>query len=153
VLVLFPADSITAAGSTLLGTAEARAAAEWVSGPAAAGRYVEQKEWNVWSGTPGREYALRRGVTVLYDGFTRKAVLAGQRYSLDNGNLFVVRFDASGRPTVQQLPHTLRSSDEVRIVRTFQALLPNDAAVQDLTHFAVPCPRRTTSPPAQGAST
>ena len=112
---------------------------------------VATHELNVWSGA----HAVRRTFDLQYDGFSRTASLNGHRFSLKHGNLFVVRFDSNGRPTVQQLAHTLRDGDADKVARAFQALLPNDRAVQDLTTFFTkqPCPPRTAPPPARGAST
>jgi hypothetical protein len=137
VLVLFAADSLTEGeGSTTSSNV-------WEDATRA---------WNVWSG----DRAVRREFSTHYDGFLRIARIGGRRYSLTRGNLFVVRYDARGRMSVQQLAHTFRGYDGFKAVETIQALLPADAAVRDLTRFdgpAQPCPRRQAPPPVSGAST
>ena len=138
VLILFPADSMSDAngGSTTVNSV-------WEDIDAA---------WDVWKG----DRAVRREFSTHYDGLLGVAEVAGQRYALKHGNLFVVHYDERGRPSVRQLRRTLREDDPGKAVELIQALLPGDRAVQDLTNFgspAKPCPRRQAPAPARGAST
>src|ERR1700741_240191 len=79
VLVLFSADSLTARN-------------DWNITLGSVGQGVSQA-WNVWSGEPGHERAVRRELSTRYDGFLRGGEMGGRRYALRDGNLFVVRYD------------------------------------------------------------
>jgi hypothetical protein len=138
VLILFPGDSVSGAelspGEFETGTDNRTSA--------------EAQAWKVWSGQPGHERAVRRVFTTRYNGYTGKAELVGHRYSLANGNMFVVRYDTRGRVSVRQLRHTYRNHDMMKpVVDVFQALLPSDPAVRNLLDYsAKPCPRRQAAP-------
>jgi hypothetical protein len=144
VLVLFSADSLSPA-ELLPG--------EWRVEPGIA-TTSQAQAWRVWSGAPGHEHAVRRVFTTHYNGFLRRVELDGRRYSLADGNLFVVRYDARGRVSVRQLRHTFRGTDWVEIVKVFQALLPSDPAVRGLMDSSTKaCPRRGASPARGTAET
>lgn len=116
---------------------------------------TEAQAWMVWSGEPGHEHAVRRVFTTRYDGYLGRAEVAGHRYSLADGNMFVVRYDARGGVSVRQLRHTYRESAMSKpAVEVFQALLPSDPAVRDLTDYSPkPCPHRHASPARGTAET
>jgi len=143
VLILFSADSVS--GAALL-------PGEFKTGTDNR-TIAEAQAWMVWSGEPGHEHAVRRVFTTRYDGYLGNAELAGHRYSLADGNMFVVRYDARGRVSVRQLRHTYRDHDMMKpVVEKFQALLPSDPTVRDLTDYSPkPCPRRQ-PPPARGTA-
>ena len=138
VLIFFPGDSLT----PLEGSSLSNDFSGTVS-----------QAWNVWSGEPGHERAIQRALTTRYDGLRQTVKVHDRRYSLADGNLFVVRYDARGGVSVRQLRQTYR---DVGSFDAFQALLPGDPAVRDLTHYDAetkPCPRRQASPPRDAAST
>ncbi|HKP77045.1 MAG TPA: hypothetical protein VJT67_16050 [Longimicrobiaceae bacterium] len=139
-LVLVPGDSLTRAEATITSGAISAAVHEVL---------------NVWSGARGHESATRRALDLRYDGFRQRAEVAGRRYSLKDGNLFVVRYDRRGHVSVQQLPRVVRTGNVLQATEAFQALLPNDRTVQDLTRYSTkqPCPPRPAPAPARGAST
>ena len=137
-LVIFPGDSL----GDGQGTHSSNAVAATI-----------HEVWSVWS--HARPTPTRGIVDVRYDAFLQKVQLGGHSYSLKNGNLFVVRYDGRGRASVQQLPRTVREADQRKAIEAFQALLPNDPAVLDVTGYVKkqPCPPRAVPAPAGAAST
>jgi|GEM_PF-1915409 len=137
-LVVFSGDSLTRLSST----------SEFgnVSGSAT-------EAWRVWSGERGRERAAPRVFSTSYDGIRRTVRLNGRRYSLKDGNLFVVRYDARGQASVTQLRHTLSNARAMDIFHAFETLLPRDPGWCSLQHYPTKsCPCRQAAPP-RGAST
>jgi hypothetical protein len=139
VLVVACADSLTDQGESKNSTA---LSATW------------NHRWNAWTGARGHERAVQHALATRYSAVSGTVRLGDQRYSLKEGNLFVVRFDERGRMSVRQLPQTFLDPSSNNAMTMFETLLPGDADVQSLLHWDAkpPCLRRPASPPS-GAST
>ncbi|HSU14599.1 hypothetical protein [Longimicrobium sp.] len=122
----------------------------WTSS-ASTGNFSESSgdDWWAWSGPHGS----RRSLVTTYDAVRQRATIAGRRYSLSRGNLFVVRFDERGRASIGQIARTVSDTDPFRVLHIYQALLPSDPIVADVFNYPrPPCPRGTASTPRGGTA-
>jgi hypothetical protein len=69
---------------------------------------------------------------VVYDAVWQTITVESKTYRLAKGNLFVIRFDQAGRPTVTQLNATVNQRDWDAAVKAFKSLVPDDPLVQQL---------------------
>ncbi|HMJ24940.1 MAG TPA: hypothetical protein VK475_03895 [Pyrinomonadaceae bacterium] len=69
---------------------------------------------------------------VVYDALWQTITVESKTYRLANGNLFVIRYDQSWRPTVTQLNQTLNQIGADSEAKAFKSLLPDDKLVQQL---------------------
>jgi hypothetical protein len=109
-----------------------------VSTPGSAGVFhaTATASFLAWTGPCGRETSARRDLVTQYDAVRRRVRIAGERFDLSRGNLFIVRYDPAGRQFVTQVPRTI--SDPLDTIDAFRGFLSRGRAVPDPLRPAPP---------------
>jgi hypothetical protein len=115
----------------------------WSSSGGSQFEHTASDDWWAWSGAR----AVRRSMVSRYDAVRQRVDILGRRFSLSDGNLFVVRYDEQGRSSIRQLARTLRTTDPMLVARTYQGLLPSDPVVAGMLYAPPkPCPQKAPAP-------
>lgn len=135
VLLLFPGDSLVdGAGS---------AGNDGING-------TLHRQWQVgWRTGPGEWMFKEESFEAEYSSIWNSVRIGGRRYSLDDGNLFVVRYSPDASARVVQLPSTLSGSPEFHEVeQRFRTLLRDDPQALSLFPSRNPAPAPRCPPKA-----
>jgi hypothetical protein len=77
-----------------------------------------------------------REIEIAYDAIWQTVTVGARTYSLRDGNLFVIRFDANREPQVTQLSTTINRGATAegleKLINVFKSALPEDKTVQQL---------------------
>jgi hypothetical protein len=79
------------------------------------------------------ENTTERKLEILHNAIDATVTVSGKTYRLDNGNMFIIRFDTDWRVTVTQLHDRFEEQATPQTsLNRFKALFKDDAAIQKL---------------------
>lgn len=110
--------------------------------------HTATRSWRLDDGVPAAEVRFEG----RYDAVWRRVEIGGQRYSLSNGNVFIVRLAEGSRPRVAQIDTTLAELEAgMALERAVMSKLPgNDPAQSALRDLYGRDDRESRKPPVPG---
>jgi hypothetical protein len=91
-------------------------------------RHVDVKHWQLWNGNSVGGTDMR----IAYDAVWQTLQVNSQKYDLKKGNLFVIRYSESLKPTVTQLDAIINDKADYEVTKAFKSRLRDDSLVQSL---------------------
>ena len=82
----------------------------------------------IWRESGGADHRLEYS----YRLFPTRFEVDGRRWSLDDGNVFVVKLDANWKPAVDAVPIRLTTTNHAVVLAAIQKARPSDAEIQSL---------------------